>query len=105
MNPIKIQPGSVHAAAIARSLRNEAMSGTIRREDSAPTSSTFRLQQKARCQDLTLFTVRYRRPGSIELNIRVELLRDVFVWAYERSCQRYMAICKAATDLANFISR
>jgi hypothetical protein len=49
--------------------------------------------------------LRYRRPGSIELNIRVELLRDVFVWAYERSCQRYMAICKAATDLANFISR
>jgi hypothetical protein len=26
-----------------------------------------------------------------ELN-RVELLRDVFVWAYERSCQRYVAI-------------
>ena len=23
---------------------------------------------------------------------RVELLRDVFVWAYERSCQRYVAI-------------
>ncbi len=26
-----------------------------------------------------------------ELN-RVELLRDVFVWAYERSCQRYIAV-------------
>ena len=26
-----------------------------------------------------------------ELN-RVELLRDVFVWAYERSCQRYVAV-------------
>jgi hypothetical protein len=26
-----------------------------------------------------------------ELN-RVELLRDVFLWAYERSCQRYLAI-------------
>ena len=26
-----------------------------------------------------------------ELN-RVELLRDVFVWAYERSCQQYLAI-------------
>jgi hypothetical protein len=29
--------------------------------------------------------------GVYELT-RVELLRDVFVWAYERSCQRYMAI-------------
>lgn len=29
--------------------------------------------------------------GVYELN-RVELLRDVFVWAYERSCQRFMAI-------------
>lgn len=29
--------------------------------------------------------------GVYELK-RVELLRDVFVWAYERSCQRYMAI-------------
>jgi len=29
--------------------------------------------------------------GVYELN-RVELLRDVFVWAYERSCQRYVAI-------------
>ncbi|CAM3452749.1 Fic family protein [Polaromonas hydrogenivorans] len=29
--------------------------------------------------------------GVYELN-RVELLQDVFVWAYERSCQRYLAI-------------
>jgi hypothetical protein len=29
--------------------------------------------------------------GIYELN-RVELLRDVFVWAYERSCQRYLAV-------------
>jgi fido (protein-threonine AMPylation protein) len=29
--------------------------------------------------------------GVYELN-RVELLRDVFVWAYERSCQQYVAI-------------
>jgi len=29
--------------------------------------------------------------GIYELK-RVDLLRDVFVWAYERSCQRYMAI-------------
>ncbi|HQT03433.1 MAG TPA: Fic family protein [Thiotrichales bacterium] len=29
--------------------------------------------------------------GVYELN-RIELLRDVFVWAYERSCQRYLAI-------------
>ncbi len=29
--------------------------------------------------------------GVYELN-RIELLRDVFVWAYERSCQRYVAI-------------
>ena len=26
-----------------------------------------------------------------ELN-RIELLRDVFVWAYERSCQQYVAV-------------
>lgn len=29
--------------------------------------------------------------GVYELN-RIELLRDVFVWAYERSCQRYAAV-------------
>ena len=29
--------------------------------------------------------------GVYELN-RVELLRDVFVWAYERSCARYSAV-------------
>jgi hypothetical protein len=29
--------------------------------------------------------------GVYELN-RIELLRDVFVWAYERSCQQYMAV-------------
>ena len=29
--------------------------------------------------------------GVYELN-RVELLRDLFLWAYERSCQRYLAI-------------
>ena len=29
--------------------------------------------------------------GIYELN-QVELLRDVFVWAYERSCQRYLAV-------------
>ncbi len=29
--------------------------------------------------------------GVYEL-IRIELLRDVFVWAYERSCQRYLAV-------------
>jgi hypothetical protein len=29
--------------------------------------------------------------GVYELN-RVELLRDVFVWGYERSCQRYLAV-------------
>jgi hypothetical protein len=32
--------------------------------------------------------------GIYELN-RVELLRDVFVWAYERSCQRYVAISQS----------
>ncbi|MCP4470328.1 MAG: Fic family protein [Gammaproteobacteria bacterium] len=31
--------------------------------------------------------------GVYELN-RVELLRDVFVWAYERSCARYSAVAK-----------
>ena len=29
--------------------------------------------------------------GVYELN-RVELLRDVFIWAYERSCQQYVAV-------------
>lgn len=32
-----------------------------------------------------------------ELN-RIELLRDVFVWAYERSCQRYLAITHNLAD-------
>ena len=32
--------------------------------------------------------------GVYELN-RIELLRDVFVWAYERSCQQYVAIQQA----------
>ena len=29
--------------------------------------------------------------GVYELN-RIELLRDVFVWAYARSCQQYVAV-------------
>ena len=29
--------------------------------------------------------------GVYELN-RIELLRDVFVWAYERACQQYVAV-------------
>ena len=32
--------------------------------------------------------------GVYELN-RVELLKDVFVWAYERSCARYSAVCQS----------
>ncbi len=37
--------------------------------------------------------------GIYELN-KIELLKDVFVWAFERSCQRYLAITKtmAAPD-------
>lgn len=35
--------------------------------------------------------------GVYELN-RVELLRDVFVWAYERSCQRYLAITQSMVE-------
>lgn len=35
--------------------------------------------------------------GVYELN-RVELLRDVFVWAYERSCQRYLAITQTMVE-------
>lgn len=35
--------------------------------------------------------------GVYELN-RIELLRDVFVWAYERSCQRYLAISKTMVE-------
>lgn len=35
--------------------------------------------------------------GIYELN-RVELLRDVFVWAYERSCQRYLAITQTMIE-------
>ncbi|HVK56404.1 MAG TPA: Fic family protein [Burkholderiales bacterium] len=35
--------------------------------------------------------------GVYELK-QVDLLRDVFVWAYERSCQRYMAISETVVD-------
>jgi hypothetical protein len=35
--------------------------------------------------------------GVYELR-RVDLLRDVFVWAYERSCQRYTAIRQTVAD-------
>ena len=35
--------------------------------------------------------------GVYELT-KVDLLRDVFVWAYERSCQRYMAIRETIAD-------
>ncbi len=35
--------------------------------------------------------------GVYELN-RIELLRDVFVWAYERSCQRYLAITQSMVE-------
>ena len=35
--------------------------------------------------------------GVYELN-RVELLQDVFVWAYERSCQRYLAITQSMIE-------
>jgi Fic/DOC family len=35
--------------------------------------------------------------GVYELK-RMELLRDVFVWAYERSCQRYMVIRETVAD-------
>ena len=29
---------------------------------------------------------------------QVDLLRDVFIWAYERSCQRYLAIKQTMAD-------
>ncbi len=35
--------------------------------------------------------------GVYEFN-QVDLLRDVFVWAYERSCQRYLAITQTMAD-------
>jgi hypothetical protein len=35
--------------------------------------------------------------GVYELN-QTELLRDVFVWAYERSCQRYLAITQTMAE-------
>lgn len=35
--------------------------------------------------------------GVYELN-QIELLRDVFVWAYERSCQRYLAISQTMVE-------
>ena len=37
--------------------------------------------------------------GVYELN-EVDLLRDVFVWAYERSCQRYLAITQTMVALS-----
>ena len=35
--------------------------------------------------------------GVYEFN-RVDLLRDVFIWAYERSCQRYLAIAQTMAE-------
>lgn len=35
--------------------------------------------------------------GVYELN-QIELLRDVFTWAYERSCQRYLAITQSMVE-------
>lgn len=35
--------------------------------------------------------------GVYELN-QIDLLRDVFIWAYERSCQRYMAISQNVAE-------
>ena len=35
--------------------------------------------------------------GVYEFN-QVDLLRDVFIWAYERSCQRYLAITQVMAD-------
>ena len=35
--------------------------------------------------------------GVYELN-QIDLLRDVFVWAYERSCQRYLAITQTMAE-------
>jgi hypothetical protein len=35
--------------------------------------------------------------GVYEFN-QVDLLRDVFIWAYERSCQRYLAVTKTMAD-------
>lgn len=35
--------------------------------------------------------------GVYELNC-IDLLRDVFIWAYERSCQRYLAIAKTVSQ-------
>jgi AcrR family transcriptional regulator len=35
--------------------------------------------------------------GVYELN-KTELLQDVFVWAYERSCQRYLAITQTMAE-------
>ena len=42
--------------------------------------------------------------GVYELN-RVELLRDVFIWAYERSCARYSAVRQALGDPEPFRMR
>lgn len=42
--------------------------------------------------------------GVYELN-RVELLRDVFVWAYERSCARYAAVRQSLGEPDPFVLR
>ncbi len=39
--------------------------------------------------------------GVYELN-RVELLRDVFIWAYGRSCERYAAVCRSLGEPDSF---
>lgn len=42
--------------------------------------------------------------GVYELN-RVGLLRDVFVWAYERSCARYSAVCRSLGEPDPFLMK
>ncbi len=37
------------------------------------------------------------RLGAYEFN-QVDLLLDVFTWAYKRSCQRYLAITKTVAE-------
>ena len=51
--------------------------------------------------DVPVDTYVYGLIGVYELN-RIELLRDVFVWAYERSCARYSAVKRSLGEPDQF---
>jgi len=47
----------------------------------------------------------HRRNARVYEMTRMELLRDVFVWAYERSCQRYVVVRDSIAEPDRFRMR